>query len=242
MILHMLPGDAVANGFGNVGLEGDVAVCRECLVDGPVEAEGLHDLWTLRREYLNSRYPNSGVSYASEVAAELGKLIELPSGSTVNLWFEYELFCQVNLWFCLYLLRDTTAAVYRVGPVIDGDRGSLWKGFGGLGPAELKACFLQRTKLRPEDIKAGGELWLAFQAGDGERLLEISGSASQEKFPHLKEVVGAALERERRPAEVLRAITASGITDFHEIFKRFSEAAGVYGYGDEQVKALLSTL
>ena len=241
MILHMLPGDAIAAEFAATGLEGETAICRECLIEGPVNADNLHDFWVQREQYLAPRQSNSDHSYAIHVAAELGKLVELPSGSEVSLWFEYELFCQLNLWFCLYLLRDTRAEVYRVAPSIRAGV-DIWKGFGCLSAEDLKECFSQRVKLRAADIETGSELWLAFKSGDHERLQDLAAAASDNAFPYLQMVCEAETAKTTRPVELLREIVGQGFTDFGEIFKEFSERAGVYGFGDAQVKQLLATL
>ena len=241
MIMHVLPGDAVANEFTDAGLEGQLVVCRECLVEGPVDAADLRDFWTQRRKYLASHQPDADSNYPRDVAAELEKLIALPAGSEVNLWFEYELFCQVNLWFCLYLLGNTGVTVFRVAPAVR-EFEEVWKGFGKLSAEELTACFSERLLLDPSDINIGREFWLAFRSSNNEKLQSLAASASEDKFPHLNAVVRAAIERDRLPAKILREITDSGISDFHQIFTAFSERAGVYGYGDSQVKALLSTL
>lgn len=241
MILHMLPGDAIAEEFAASGLEGETAICRECLIEGPVDAESLYDFWVQREQYLAPRQSDSNPSYAVDVAAELGKLIELPAGSKVSLWFEYELFCQVNLWFCLYLLRNTRAEVYRVAPSIRADV-DVWKGFGRLGAEDLKECFSQKVKLQAADIEIGSELWRAFRSGDHKRLQGLAVTASDDAFPHLQTVCEAETAKSTRPAGILRAIVDQGYTDFGEIFKEFSNRAGVYGFGDTQVKQLLASL
>ncbi|MEQ1924283.1 MAG: hypothetical protein ABL952_17420, partial [Pyrinomonadaceae bacterium] len=56
------------------------------------------------------------------------------------------------------------------------------------------------------------------------------------------EVVAAAIQQDIEPLEVIRAITSGGETDFGKIFVEFRKRAGVYGYGDTQVKRLLDQL
>jgi hypothetical protein len=240
MIIHVLPGDAIVEEFSRTGLEGQVAVCREALVDGPVNAEGLHDLWNLREEYFAETDPDAENSYGQHIVAEFGKLIELPASSEVNLWFEYELFCQVNMWFCLYILRETKAEVYRVAPSVRAD-GDIWKGFGGLGADLLRKCHTDRQKLEREDISLGSELWQAHRTGNGDRLRSLS-TTPVIGFPFLKEVCEAEVVKAFRPKEILREIIDGGLSDFQEVFQAFSDRAGVYGYGDSQVKQILATL
>lgn len=241
MILHVLPGDAIVEEFLKTGLEGEIAVCREALVDGPVGAENLHEFWIQREEFHRPVHPAAETSYADDVVAELGKLIELPAGSYVNLWFEYELFCQVNMWFCLYLLRDTNAEVYRVAPSARGSS-DIWKGFGSLDADLLRDCFSNRVRLEREDIALGSKFWEAYRSGDRNRLQALAAAARENVFPFIKEVCDAEAAKDSQPKAILQSIIDGGLSDFNEVFQAFSERAGVYGYGDAQVKQLLATL
>lgn len=241
MIIHVLPGDAIFEEFSEIGLEGEIVVCREALVEGPVDADKLHELWRQRGEFFAAVYPDAETSYAKHVVAELGKLIELPAGSVVNLWFEYEFFCHVNLWFCLYLLRDTSAEVYRVAPTVCGTR-EIWKGFGGIDAERLRECFDERVKLGPEDVALGSELWQAYRCGDGSRLRSLATASSENAFPFLRKVCEAAQLKDSGPKAILGEILAGGLSDFDQVFQAFSDRAGIYGYGDAQVRRILATL
>ena len=117
MIFHVLAGDSLVEEFKKTGIEGEVIVCREAFVDGPVDAETTDEFWEQRARFILAGYGDDEIEYHEKVADELNKLTELTSDGEVNLWFEYELFCSVNMWFCLWLLEPTGAAVYRVEPI-----------------------------------------------------------------------------------------------------------------------------
>jgi hypothetical protein len=235
MIIHVLPGDAQIETFKETGIEGELAVCRECLVEGPVRTVNLEDFWKARAEFLSEENPEA---YFEKSVREFENLINAPSGSEINLWFEYELFCQANMWFCLYLLRDTDAEIYRVAPTVRAES-DKWDGFGGLNPDDLKRCFSGRTKFSREDVLLGAELWEAFQSENRERLVDLSKKSSP-CFPYLEEVGAAAAEKDTLPREILKDILSTGETEFEKIFPIFRDRAGVYGYGDAQVKRILA--
>jgi hypothetical protein len=235
MIIHVLPGDAQIETFNETGIEGELAVCRECLVEGPVGMVKLEDFWKMRAEFLSEGNPEA---YFEKTVPEFEKLINAPAGSEINLWFEYELFCQTNMWFCLYLLKDTAADIYRVAPIVRAES-DKWDGFGGLNGDDLKRCFAGRTKFSREDIRLGAELWDAFQSEDHERLVDLSKTSSP-CFPYLEEVGTAAAEKDTRPREILSDILSTGETGIEKIFPIFRERAGVYGYGDSQVERILA--
>lgn len=240
MTLHVLTGDALLENFPTGKLKGSIAISRECLVEGPVKANTLEDFWDIREAYLSANYPESDINYQDEVAFEFNKLNDLKEGDEVNLWFEHDLFCQVNLWFTLSLLYDKGATVYRVYPIID-DPEELWDGFGPMSPEELLKCYEQKMPLSTEDIQLGNSLWKAYSQSDNESLKTLS-STSNKAFPYLKEVCDAQIERPGRPQKALKEIIDSGNTSFKKAFMEFSQQEGIYGFGDLQVKKIYDQL
>jgi hypothetical protein len=240
MKLHVLPGDSLVERFTKLELEGEPIVCRECLTDGELPAGSLEEFWDVRKNYLAAGDPSAENFYENKVRAEFERLLAEASGGEINLWFEYELFCQVNLWFCLWLLQEKSADLFVVYPVIK-DRNDVWNGFAFLDESDLRESFEQRRKLELNDVVLGARLFEAFRDRDFEKL-ESLGKTESRAFPKLKEVTEAAAAIETRPKETLRAIIEGGETDFGEVFRRFSETEKVYGFGDRQVKKIFDEL
>lgn len=239
-ILHVLPGDATATDFAETGIDGEVIVCREALVDGDVKAKNLDEFWKLREDFIGREHGENGGSYYENVAKEFEKLIDVPANAEVNLWFEYELFCSVNMWFCLDLLRDADIKIFRVAPVIRAED-EKWKGFGKMSAEDLRKCFTGRWEMNVADRELGSDLWQVFSNDDLKRL-DVLGNAQTESFPYLREVCTAAIQKSFRPAEILKEITSGETKDFNEIFREFSAQAGVYGFGDSQVKRFVDEI
>jgi len=237
MIYHVLPGDSLVEEFRRSGIAGEVIVCREALVDGPIDAENLDEFWDQRARFILSEFGDDQIEYHEKVANELDALRELTGHDEINLWFEYELFCSVNMWFCLSLLAGTDASVFRVEPIGLNEL-SRWDGFGQFGPDDLRASFELRTPVSETQQTHGVRLWNAYRKGDHASLDEL-GRADHNCYPYLREVVAAAIEQEIEPLETVRAITRTGERDFGKIFGEFKKRAGVYGYGDTQVRRLL---
>jgi hypothetical protein len=238
MIYHVLPGDAQVDGFRSTGIEGQMLVCREALVEGDVSGNTLDEFFNNRAAFLNQTPDEDPAVYNANVASQFRQLLNVSERDEVNLWFEYELFCAVNMWFCLSLLLDSDAQVYRVSPVHLSyeDR---WDGFGGANSVVLKECFDKRVKLDRSDIKLGSELWNAFRRKDHEAIINLT-SQPVAAFPYLDEVGRAAAEIDSRPLAIVAEIEHEGINNFSEIFAEFRRRAGVFGFGDTQVKNLLS--
>lgn len=237
MKIHVLPGDSVAEAFAAARLDGETVVCRECLVDGDISGETLVEFWDLRANFIEVHYGGDPLEYRERVAYELERLLEAGADDEVFLWFEYELFCQVNMWFCLSLLKSTEAKVFRVMPAgLEPDK--IWDGFGSMTADDFAGCFDERVEFTAADVETAGELWQAFRDRDGERLLRL-GEYRSSAFPFLKEVCRAAAEIESRPQEIVNELLADGPTAIEDIFPEFRKRAGVYGFGDLQVERLL---
>ena len=240
MKLHVLPGDAIVETFNAADIDGEIAVCRECLIEGDVSGETLAAFWKKRAEFLASANGETDARYMANVAGELEKLTALSTEDSVFLWFEYELFCQVNYWFCLDLLEGSSADVFRVVPIVR-DEASKWQGFGRLSAEDLKTSFAARVQLTSDDTRLGSELWQAYRTHEWDELRRLSETASS-AFPMLKETAEAAIAKDERPQAILREILEEGTSGFEEIFEKFSARAGVYGFGDSQVRRILENL
>lgn len=236
MKIHVLPGDSLVETFGKTDIEGEIVICRECLVDGDCLAESLDAFWRERENYLSAAYPKSDNFYRENVKTEFEKLLKVSPGDEINLWFEYELFCQTNMWFCLWLLKGKNIDIFRVAPIVRAEN-DLWKGFGDLSESDLEKCFGQRIEFSDEDILLGANLWEAFQNKDFRRLKQL-GETKSDCFPHLKEVCQAAIQLQTRPKERLQEIVSEGEADFRKVFEKFNKTEGIYGFGDLQVKRI----
>jgi hypothetical protein len=240
MIYHVLPGDAQVEDFRKTGIPGELIVFREAFVTGPIDAVDVNEFWDQRAQFILSEYAEDEISYHEKVADEILRISDIGPDDEVNLWFEFELFCSVNFWYCLSELRDSGATVYRVAPSnLEPD--DVWKGFGGHGADDLAAAFESRTQISQEDLEHGAELWEAFRNREGAKLRNLSDYRSA-SMPFLKEVAEAGSEIESRPLQIVREIRSEGLSTIDEVFPEFRKRASVYGFGDLQVEHLLDSI
>lgn len=248
MSCHVLNGDALAEKFPSTELPGALLVCRECLIEGPLDGDCPTTFWETRARYLSKMYQESPERYHAEVARPLSALCQLPADAEVNLWFEHDLFCQTNLWltFSLLAANPQPLHVHLVYPYLDHpDR--LWQGFGGLDRGGLMRSFEGRRHLSPADLKFGANLWRAYKTQDLKRLAELSATSSP-AFPYLADVVQAHLDRfgggvrPGRPERVLAELIADHGADFSNVFSAFCRREGIYGFGDVQVRRMFDQI
>ena len=242
MIYNILNGDSLAHSFPDAKIEGDIIVVREAFMDGDLSGDNLNDFWRSRAKYHGS----TEAEYHSGVAKEFEKIINAPDNTEFNLWFEYDLFCQVNMWFVISIINSLSIKkkVYAVyTSYLDRNDKQFWNGFGQATSSELKICFAERIPLNDNDLQFGQDLWAAYKSDDLEELIRLAKNQSP-AFPYLQEVVKAHVERfpkdgtEGRPERVLEEITKNISTDFHQVFKEFWSRESIYGFGDIQLKEL----
>jgi hypothetical protein len=242
MIYNILNGDALAYSFPDANIEGDVIVIREALIDGDLSGDNLHNFWQSRAKYMG--LPET--EYHSKVVKEFEKIRTAPDNSEFNLWFEYDLFCQVNMWFVISIInslpiKKKVFAVYT--SYLDKTNKQFWNGFGPANSDELKVCYANKIPLSETDLNLGKDLWRAYKNGHLEELTDLSKDQSV-VFPYLQEVVKAHVDRfpkdgtKGRPEKVIEDITKNISTDFHKVFKEFWNRESIYGFGDTQLKHL----
>ncbi len=232
--IHLLPGDSLSPVFDKTGIEGKVFICRECFVAGDSSASDLNELFDKRNRYL-SKYGDPGF-YREHVDQEFRDFREAARGAVVNLWFEYEVFCQVNLWFSINLISGIADEINIVYPKRD-YLNSVWDGFAPLNSEQLLDSFENRVALNADDQQLASELWDSFS---NERLEEFKhlDSKETEAFPTLLEIGNAIVEIRERPRLILRESIESGRESFDEAFRDFCRIGAIYGFGDIQVKAI----
>lgn len=245
--LHILNGDQLSKQLQGASYFQSQLVVREALLVGPVHGDALGEFWKNRTDFIASSYGVDAEAYAKKTIREIERLQVIPKGTAVCLWFEDDLFCQVNLWFILSLLADIQGIhLFRVFPPTPPSE-NQWVGFGQATPAALEKVYLARVPFHPSDAALGKALWQAFQREDWEAFKNLSLHTSP-CFKSLEEVCQAQLDRLPgihglgKPERIIQEILARGIIDFPLLFQEFNRQAGVYGFGDLQVKALVDSL
>ena len=197
-IIQILNGDVlkhVLEGLLAGQIPGELLIVRECLMDRPV-SDSLSDLrafFTKRSQFiaeLDSELPDG--LYQEISRSEFDKMRQIPKQSVICLWFERDLFCQINLWFVVWLLREYVEEphVFLVEP---GPRSPY--SFYALPAHELYEAFEQRHRLTPEQLSLFAVLWESYAREDSSRLVEMAQRLSS-WFPLISDAVQAHLDRQ----------------------------------------------
>src|SRR3954449_4689628 len=141
---------------------GDIVPWRDVLHEGPVPALAPAELRPVRARYLaRLGFPEAGQLEAELCARDERLGAALEAGEPVVLWFEHDLYDQLQLLQILAGLPDGPSAVELI--CIGAFPGR--PGFAGLGelePGELASLWPVRAPVTPAHVPPGGAPWGAF--------------------------------------------------------------------------------
>ena len=180
--------------------------------------------------------------YMEFVRPQIDQIKNLPDDSTAYLWFEQDLFCQVNFWSCVTWMSKYCDGLkmYLVEPP-----SKDWKGFGGLAEADLCKAHEKAKLLSEADILNYKEAFKHYVAKDP---AAVKAFITQEGLDvTTKEALEAELNRlpvdgQVALHEVIMDLHKAESGDFGKVFQRFSKEQGIYGMGDFQFKILYDKL
>jgi hypothetical protein len=169
--LHVANGTCTTGLIHEAGLPGTLSVWADVLHDGPVPA-GLSDeeLLPIRAKFLAGSADGEGE--AADLAAGLKRwravIQDTSAYDELVLWFEHDLFDQLNLIQLLALIGQRPLVGKRVSLICIGsfpgrDR---FKGLGELTPAELAPLLDTRQPVTEAQYALATRAWDAFRASD----------------------------------------------------------------------------
>lgn len=236
---HILNGDALKAQFPKE-IEGKLIIARECLVDGPVNGKTLDEFFQNRAKFIADLYGDySEADYLEETVGQFSQMLSIVQNAEIMLWFEDDLFCQINLWFICHLISRHLhkVKVFLVRPPEHSPYG-----FGALNQKELLIAYSSRTQIDALDTMAS--LWIAYQNDDLEKLEHLAKSL-EDAYPFILPAVMAHLERipsQNNPGRPIRSLVSImrelKTEKFGPIFQEFCKREAIYGFGDLQVKKL----
>lgn len=237
LTLHLTNGDLASSALARSGLPGDIVSWRDLLHDGPVPRDD--DLEAFRRvrgHFLASR----GWSHESDAVADFAqrdaRLEVVGAGDEVVLWFEPDLYDQLQL---IQILARFAGGGEEARPRLTIVPADCY--LGPMEPARLATMYGVRREITAVDLLHGQLAWSAFTAPTPDALLAVVSRLDREvtartydadaqvRLPHLVSALRRQLEEypdidsglsrsERQLCEALspRAITLRALFAAHQ--------------------------
>lgn len=240
--LHILNGDSTLNEFEKANIPGEVIVWREILSEGPVLPDiDSDEFWNERENFICSEYNDSNERYKKIITDELNKLNDINVYDEIVLWFEHDLFCQINLVFLLnYIHKKEFAGNLSVINIEDFFKPGF-KGIGELHSENYSIMFEKRISLIIEDIETAVEVWEIY-SNENPVLLNDVKDLNFENLKYLETALEAHKQRfpftgnglNKIQMDIL-SIAAGSKKTINEVVSAYLASDFIYGIGDLQV-------
>ena len=251
--VHVLNGDSTVPIFAKSGISGDVVVWREMLCEGQIHHTiGSDEFWKERYAYFEYELGVSKLEYFDRTIKEIVKLEDLSNYSEVVLWFEYDLFCQINLLgLCTYLRINYRKSLtyYLVCPGNIKGKEKL-QSLSDLSPAVYTTLFRDKIKLTKNNLQFAEQCWTIYIENSKEKL-EAFNFDQCPKFNYLQVAMNQHFQRfpkenglNQIENKIITVIGAQGFTadEIVEHLLIWQQEETVYGFGDLQYFMYLKRL
>jgi len=176
-VLHITNGDSVQ--IRDTGLEGDVLTWKDALHEGPVPAGlTLDELRPVRGHYLASLDHLSEAEILADFERRDRTLVEFRERSEVVLWFEHDLYDQLQLLQILDWFSRADRGATRLSLI------STDTYLGSLRPEQLLPLYPTRREATAAQLDVASRAWSAFCAPDPRGLVPLARDAVPE-LPYL---------------------------------------------------------
>lgn len=249
--LHVANGTSTTMTIEAARIPGAVSIWADPLHDGPVPG-GLTDaeLLEVRARHLGG---SDEPSFSQTVAGlrEWRRIIAEPDAyRELVLWYEHDLFCQLNLIQLLTWIRDHLSSAKPVSLIcIDSYPGRpTFKGLGELSVGELAPLLDTRQPVRDAQYALAGQAWRVFREPTPEpldRLRESDTSA----LPYLASAITGFLREYpwttdglSRSERRLLQVAAAGSLTLASAFPRMDDGQRAYYVTDTSLNGLADEL
>ncbi len=250
-ILHITNGDNLTSKLKELNLPGDIITWREMLCEGKTESNvGSESFWKTRFEFLNKYYKVSKSHFIEKTLKEYRALCNHKKENHIILWFQYDLFSQVNLLALVSWLKAHRkyAEISLICTGKENESGKLY-GLNELSNDQLIKLFNHKIILSKDDIEYGDYVWQLYCSNNPIRLENLS-DYNNYNFKHLENSIKAHLRRfpsiknglnEMETAILKLAMEKKSISK-SEFVNVLLKNQGVLGFGDIQFSRALSRL
>lgn len=185
MKLHITNGDSAGGMIKEAAsLEGEVLCWRDVLHDGPIIAEEGDELYRARAAFLWSvmdaksplpKFRGTEETILQGYVERQALLHNLDKYDEIILWFEHDLYDQLQLAECLYHLAKVRNICEKTSIICIGEHDGVpyFHGLGNLAIPQLEALFPNRQPLTPDHLREGKRVWHALASSNTEALEKL---------------------------------------------------------------------
>lgn len=195
--LHILNGDSTLSLFQQSGVQGSTCVFREILSEGPSSPDLGSDASNKQRiEFLSKYFEADAGAYQERFIKELA-IIEDQNWDEIVLWFEYDLFCQINSIFLLHYLCNLKKIETKISIIYAGtfDHSNRLLALGEISPDLYPSLFSKRQSITNEINVIVFDFCQQWTSGNHQDLVSIARKLPVKIFPYINSAIDYHLAR-----------------------------------------------
>ncbi|MGJ5640956.1 DUF1835 domain-containing protein [Formosa sp. S-31] len=248
-VLHITNGSHLTDYLKELQIEGTFLTWHEMLCEGPtIEHINSTDFLTIRTRFLKEFYQLEVDK--NLVLKEIKILDDIASFKEIVLWFEYDLFCHINLLGVINLLKQKQIdlPLYLVCSGWIHENKHELKGLSELNSKQLLNHYENKILLNPDDIRLAKEVWRIYCGNDHNLLKPYI--ITDSSFIYLSNCLKAHLQRfpnsksgiNELEQNILKIIEQNDIKSKHHLLGYALNYQGYYGFGDIQMQRIINRL
>jgi len=250
-MLHIHNGDSTAGTLREFGFPGEHKAFHEVLMEGPTPG-GLSpdEFLDARARFLADTYELKIEKAEQDLREQEAWLTKSSEHDETILWFEHDLFCQVNLTYLLNWFSRQSKKNHKLSLICIGEFSGIadFRGLGQLSGEQLAALFETRHDVSEAELSLASEAWTAYCSATPRDILRLIESDTT-AMPFLAGAMQLHLARLPSRANGLNRIEkkaleliSNGFTAFKSLFPKFAGEDSAYGLGDSQFWSALRAL
>ncbi|WP_421824895.1 DUF1835 domain-containing protein [Flagellimonas oceanensis] len=250
-LLHITNGDSFTSRLQSLEFKGDVITWREMLCEGKtLSTVGSESFWKTRFEFLNKNYKVSKSWFIEKTLKEYRSLCNHKQQDQIVLWFEYDLFCQINMLAVISWLKQHRRHA-EISLVCSGKVEGSTKlyGLNELNDDKLMELYENRKVLSQDDIEYADYIWQLY-CSDNPIRLENQIANNDFQFEYLSDALKTHLKRfptiknglNDLENHILEVAKKHKPKSKNELMKDLLTDQGFYGFGDTQYERMVSSL
>ncbi|NAS30632.1 DUF1835 domain-containing protein [Flavobacteriaceae bacterium R38] len=250
-ILHITNGDGFTSVLKKLKLKGEIITWREMLCEGKTVTDvGSEAFWKVRYDFLNKYYKVTKKRFIDFTLKEYRELCNQKKQQEIVLWFEYDLFCQINMIAVLSWLKKHRkgAEISLVCSGKEDDSEKLY-GLSELSEDKLRELYKNKINLSQDDIEYADYIWQLYCSDNPLRLESFSKfNASQLRYlpnaieAHVKRFPTVKNGLNELENKILAAAAVNRFESKNELVWHNLKDQGYYGLGDSQFFKMISDL
>jgi hypothetical protein len=195
-MLHILNGDSTLWSLDKAGIDGERLVWRDVLCEGPVNRDfASPHFWEERTKFMAEFFGAEPNGFKTKCIDEFDKIKDFAQFDELILWFEYDLFCQVNMLGIMHFLTKPAYQEMKISLICVGSENGNKNliGLGEIPPEQFKVLFEKRETLNQEDLEYASKVYLSYCNNDPQKL--VSQAQDHIRFPYLNGALAVHLKR-----------------------------------------------